>query len=61
MPGLLASKTSQKAVPRIQLQPVWLVAVKIASLMVFSLAAMGGNNKKWHRVTNIFETAESPK
>ena len=61
MPGLLASKTSQKAVPRIQLQPVWLVAVKIASLMVFSLAAMGGNNKKWRRIINIFETAQSPK
>ena len=61
MPGLLASKTSQKAVPGIKLQHVLLVAVKIASLVVFSVAAMGGNNKKWHRLTNIFETAESPK
>ena len=46
MPGLLASKTSQKTVPGIQLQHVLLVAVKITSLVVFSLAAMGGNNKK---------------
>ena len=34
MPGLLASKTSQKTVPGIKLQPVLLVAVKIASLVV---------------------------
>ena len=61
MPDLLASNTPQKAVPGIKLQSVLLVAVKIASLLVFSLAAMGGNNEKWHRVTNIFETAESPK
>ena len=46
MPGLFASKTSQKAVPGIKLQHVLLVAVKISSLVVFSLTAMGGNNKK---------------